>query len=130
MEPIKLIGFKLFESMKCIEDSMSITLTESAAKQVRDQLDKRGKGLGLRLGVRESGCSGYSYVIDFADEVEPGDAVIEAHGVKVIVNDDSMSFLDGIELDFAREGINSAFKFNNPNVQDACGCGESFTVES
>lgn len=109
---------------------MSITLTESAAIQVQEQLNKRGKGLGLRLGVRESGCSGYAYVIDFADEVFDEDTVFEAYGVKVIINEDSLSFLDGLELDFAREGINSAFKFNNPNVKDACGCGESFTVES
>ncbi|HIF17922.1 MAG TPA: iron-sulfur cluster assembly protein IscA [Cycloclasticus sp.] len=109
---------------------MSITLTESAAHQVQEQLNKRGKGLGLRLGVRESGCSGYAYVIDFADQVEDSDSVFEMHGVKVIINQDSLSFLDGLELDFAREGINSAFKFNNPNVKDACGCGESFTVES
>ncbi len=109
---------------------MPITLTESAAIQVQEQLSKRGKGLGLRLGVRESGCSGYAYVIDFADEVSDKDTVFEAYGVKVIINEDSLSFLDGLELDFAREGINSAFKFNNPNVKDACGCGESFTVES
>ncbi|ORU91698.1 MAG: iron-sulfur cluster assembly protein IscA [Cycloclasticus sp. symbiont of Poecilosclerida sp. N] len=108
---------------------MSVTLTQSAAGQVQDQLNKRGKGLGLRLGVRESGCSGYAYVIDFADEVETEDTVFEAYGVKVIINQDSLSFLDGLELDFAREGINSAFKFNNPNVKDACGCGESFTIE-
>jgi len=109
---------------------MSVTLTESAAKQVQNQLNKRGKGVGLRLGVRESGCSGYAYVIDFADDVAGEDTVFEEHGVKVIINKDSLSFLDGLELDFAREGINSAFKFNNPNVKDACGCGESFTVES
>ncbi|MBV1913431.1 MAG: iron-sulfur cluster assembly accessory protein [Cycloclasticus sp.] len=109
---------------------MSVKLTESAAIQVQDQLNKRGKGLGLRLGVRESGCSGYSYVIDFADKVEPADTVFEEHGVKVIINQESLSFLDGLELDFAREGINSAFKFNNPNVTDACGCGESFTVDT
>jgi iron-sulfur cluster assembly protein len=109
---------------------MSITLTKNAAIQVQTQLDKRGKGLGLRLGVRESGCSGYAYIIDFADKVDEGDAVFEMHDVKVIINEDSISFLDGLELDFAREGINSAFKFNNPNVKDACGCGESFTVEA
>ena len=109
---------------------MSITLTESAAAQVKNQLDKRGKGLGLRLGVRESGCSGYAYVIDFADKLDEGDSLFEMHNVNVIINEDSLSFLDGLELDFAREGINSAFKFNNPNVKDACGCGESFTVES
>jgi iron-sulfur cluster assembly protein len=113
-----------------IEGGMSVKLTESAAIQVQDQLNKRGKGLGLRLGVRESGCSGYSYVIDFADKVEPADTVFEEHGVKVIINQESLSFLDGLELDFAREGINSAFKFNNPNVTDACGCGESFTVDT
>tara|TARA_R110002096_G_scaffold152824_8_gene316114 strand:- start:8717 stop:9040 length:324 start_codon:yes stop_codon:yes gene_type:complete len=107
---------------------MSVNVTKSAAAQVQSQLDKRGKGLGLRLGVRESGCSGYSYVIDFADEVGELDQVFEAHGVKIIINKDSLGFLDGFELDFAREGINSAFKFNNPNVKDACGCGESFTV--
>ncbi|PHS73384.1 MAG: iron-sulfur cluster assembly protein IscA [Cycloclasticus sp.] len=109
---------------------MSVTLTENAAIQVQNQLDKRGKGLGLRLGVRESGCSGYAYVIDFADEIEAEDTVFQDHGVKVIINKDSLSILDGLELDFAREGINSAFKFNNPNVEDACGCGESFTVSS
>ncbi|MBL4744049.1 MAG: iron-sulfur cluster assembly protein IscA [Cycloclasticus sp.] len=108
---------------------MTISLTQSAAKQVQEQLGKRGSGVGLRLGVRESGCSGYAYVIDFADEVKDGDSVFEEHGVKVVINEDSLSFLDGLELDFAREGINSAFKFNNPNVKDACGCGESFTVE-
>lgn len=107
---------------------MAITLTESAAKQVRNQLDKRGKGIGLRLGVKKSGCSGYAYVIDFADQVEDKDHVYEQHGVKVLVNEDSESFLDGLQLDFAKEGINSAFKFNNPNVTDSCGCGESFTV--
>ncbi|ORU90671.1 MAG: iron-sulfur cluster assembly protein IscA [Cycloclasticus sp. symbiont of Poecilosclerida sp. M] len=107
---------------------MSITITESAAAQVKKQLDLRGKGLGLRLGVRESGCSGYAYVIDFADEKEKEDSVFEAFGVKVFVDKDALNILDGLELDFAREGINSAFKFNNPNVKDACGCGESFTV--
>lgn len=109
---------------------MSITLTKNAVKQVQDQLAKRGKGIGLRLGVRESGCSGYAYVIDFADKVEGLDEVFEMHGVKVVINQDSLTYLDGLELDFAKEGINSAFKFNNPNVVDACGCGESFTVDS
>ena len=108
--------------------NMAITLTESAAKQVQTQLDKRGKGIGLRLGVKKSGCSGYSYVIDFADDLAEKDQVYEFHGIKVVVNEDSAPFLDGLELDFAKEGINSAFKFNNPNVTDSCGCGESFTV--
>lgn len=107
---------------------MAVTLTASACAQVKTQLEKRGKGLGLRLGVRESGCSGYSYVIDFADEIIDGDAEYEFGDIKVIVNEKDMNYLDGMELDFAREGINSAFKFNNPNVKDACGCGESFTV--
>lgn len=107
---------------------MAVTMTESAASQVTVQLEKRGKGLGLRLGVRESGCSGYSYIIDFADEILDGDEVFEDHGVKVVVNAKDLVYLEGMELDFAREGINSAFKFNNPNVVDACGCGESFTV--
>ena len=107
---------------------MAITITENAAKQVLSQLEKRGKGIGLRLGVKESGCSGYAYVIDFADKVDEDDRVYEQHGVKVIVSEDSERLLDGMELDFAREGINSAFKFNNPNVTDSCGCGESFTV--
>jgi len=107
---------------------MSITLTESAANQIQDQIGKRGKGLGLRLGVRESGCSGYAYIIDFADKINDDDTVFKSHGVKVIVDEGAINTLNGLELDFAREGINSAFKFNNPNVKDACGCGESFTV--
>lgn len=107
---------------------MAVTLTASACAQVKTQLNKRGKGLGLRLGVRESGCSGYSYIIDFADEMLEGDAAYEFGEIKVIVNEKDMNYLNGMELDFAREGINSAFKFNNPNVKDACGCGESFTV--
>lgn len=107
---------------------MSVTITENAAKQVKSQLEKRGKGLGLRLGVRESGCSGYSYMIDFADEKNEDDEVFNAFGVSVFIGQKNLSFLEGLELDFAKEGINSAFKFNNPNVKDACGCGESFTV--
>ncbi|MEH6503351.1 MAG: iron-sulfur cluster assembly accessory protein [Cycloclasticus sp.] len=107
---------------------MSVTITESAAAQVKNQLDKRGKGMGLRLGVRESGCSGYSYIIDFADEIRGTDTVHEDFGVKVVIDQNDLSFLEGLQLDYAREGINSAFKFNNPNVKDACGCGESFTV--
>ena len=107
---------------------MSVTITESAAAQVKNQLDKRGKGMGLRLGVRESGCSGYSYIIDFAYEIKGTDTVHEDFGVKVVIDQNDLSFLEGLQLDYAREGINSAFKFNNPNVKDACGCGESFTV--
>jgi len=107
---------------------MSITLTEVAAERVKGFLANRGKGEGLRLGVRTSGCSGMAYVIEFADTVEPEDNVFESHGVKVIVDPKSLSFLDGTEVDFAREGLNEGFKFNNPNVKNACGCGESFNV--
>ncbi len=110
------------------EADMAITLTEAAANQVRKFLDNRGKGVGLRLGVRTSGCSGMAYVIEFADEIEDDDQVFEAHGVKVIVNPKSLLYLDGTELDFGREGLNEGFKFNNPNVKDECGCGESFNI--
>jgi iron-sulfur cluster assembly protein len=107
---------------------MSITLTERAAKQIEKQLEKRGKGLGLRLGVKKSGCTGFAYVIEYADEAGLDDQVVESHGVKVVISNESMSFLDGTELDYTREGINEAFRFNNPNVKDSCGCGESFSV--
>jgi len=107
---------------------MSITLTETAAERVKGFLVNRGKGAGLRLGVRTSGCSGMAYVIEFADKVEPEDNVFESHGVKVIIDPKSLAFLDGTEVDFAREGLNEGFKFNNPNVKNSCGCGESFNV--
>jgi iron-sulfur cluster assembly protein len=107
---------------------MGVTLTEAAADHVRNFLKNRGKGVGIRLGVRTSGCSGMAYVLEFADEVEAEDHVFEHHGVKVIVSPKSLVYLDGTELDFAKEGLNEGFKFNNPNVKDACGCGESFTV--
>jgi iron-sulfur cluster assembly protein len=107
---------------------MAITLTENAAVRVRDFLRRRGKGEGLRLGVRTSGCSGKAYVIEYADRIEPDDRVYESHGVKVIVDSKSLIYLDGTEVDFAREGLNEGFKFNNPNVKDSCGCGESFNV--
>jgi iron-sulfur cluster assembly protein len=107
---------------------MAITMTDAAAERVRGFLDQRGKGIGLRLGVRTSGCSGMAYVLEFVDDVEDSDIVFEDHGVKVIVDRKSMVYLDGTELDFAREGLNEGFKFNNPNVKDECGCGESFTV--
>ena len=105
-----------------------ITLTETAAKHVRSFLAKRGKGAALRLGVRTSGCSGLAYKLEFADEVLPEDVQFESHGVKVVVDPKSLPYLEGTELDFAREGLNEGFKFNNPNVKDACGCGESFNV--
>ncbi len=107
---------------------MAITLTESAAGRVRDYLQRRGKGEGLRLGVRTSGCSGKAYVIEYADRIEPDDKVYESHGVKVIIDSKSLVYLDGTEVDFAREGLSEGFKFNNPNVKDSCGCGESFNV--
>ncbi len=107
---------------------MSITMTEAAANHVRKFMDNRGKGVGIRLGVRTSGCSGMAYVLEFADEVEAEDHVFEVHGVKVIVSPKSLVYLDGTELDFTKDGLNEGFKFNNPNVKDACGCGESFNV--
>ena len=107
---------------------MPITLTEKAASHVQAFLSKRGKGVALRLGVRTSGCSGLAYKLEFADEVLTEDAQFESHGVKVVVDPKSLPYLEGTELDFAREGLNEGFKFNNPNVKDACGCGESFNV--
>jgi iron-sulfur cluster assembly protein len=107
---------------------MAVTLTDSAADRVKTFLAKRGKGLGLRLGVRTTGCSGMAYVIEFADELDEGDTVFEDKGVKVIINPKSLVYLEGTELDFAREGLNEGFKFNNPNEKDRCGCGESFNV--
>jgi iron-sulfur cluster assembly protein len=107
---------------------MSITLTDAAADRVRAFLDNRGHGVGLRLGVKTSGCSGMAYIIEFADEIDTDDQVFEDKGVKVLVDAKSLIYLDGTELDFAKEGLNEGFKFNNPNVKDSCGCGESFTV--
>ena len=107
---------------------MSIKLTENAANRVKTYLASRGKGKGLRLGVRATGCSGMAYVIDFADEISPEDHIFEDRGVKVVVSPKSMAYLDGVELDFVKEGLNEAFKFKNPNVKSECGCGESFSV--
>ena len=107
---------------------MGISLTDSAAKHVQSYMQSRGKGVGLRLGVRTTGCSGMAYVLEFADEVDEGDTVFEDNDVKIIIDAKSLLYLDGTELDFAREGLNEGFKFNNPNVKDECGCGESFTV--
>ena len=107
---------------------MAITLTEKAATHVSNFLSKRGKGVALRLGVRTTGCSGLAYKLEYADDVKPEDQLFESHGVKVVVDPKSLPYLDGTELDFAREGLNEGFKFNNPNVKDACGCGESFNV--
>jgi iron-sulfur cluster assembly protein len=107
---------------------MSISLTEAAANRVQNFIAKRGRGVGVRLGVRKTGCSGYAYVVDFADEIGEGDTVFEDHEVKVVVANEHLPFLDGTRLDFAREGVNETFVFHNPNVKDECGCGESFTV--
>ncbi len=107
---------------------MSITLTEAAARHIAGFIESRGAGVGIRLGVRTSGCSGMAYVLEFADKVESDDHVFEGHGVKVLVDPKSLLYLEGTELDYTREGLNEGFKFNNPNVKDACGCGESFQV--
>ena len=107
---------------------MAITLTEKAANHVQGFLAKRGKGVGLRVGVRTSGCSGMAYKLEFADDLKPEDVAFESHGVKVIVDPKSLPYLQGTELDYTREGLNEGFKFRNPNVKDECGCGESFNV--
>ncbi len=108
---------------------MAITLTENAAKQIQAQLAKRGKGLGLRVGVKKVGCSGFAYTFDYADEVRAGDQFFESHSAKVVVDADSLSFLDGSRLDFVKEGFKRVFKFENPNVDSTCGCGESFSLK-
>ena len=107
---------------------MAISLTQSAAARVRDYLAKRGRGMGLRIGVRRTGCSGYAYLIDYADSVEPDDVVFDEGGVKVIVDNKSLGLIDGTEVDFVKDGLNEAFKFRNPNVKGECGCGESFSI--
>jgi iron-sulfur cluster assembly protein len=107
---------------------MAITLTDKAATHVKNFIAKRGKGIGLRLGVRTTGCSGLAYVLEFVDEASPDEQEFESHGVRVFVDPKSLAYIDGTELDYAREGLNEGFKFNNPNVKDTCGCGESFNV--
>ncbi len=107
---------------------MAISMTPPAAERVRKFLDNRGKGLGLRLGVKTSGCSGLAYVLEFVDDLNEDDRVFEHDGIKIIVDEKSYLYLDGTELDYTRDGLNEGFKFNNPNVKDSCGCGESFTV--
>ncbi len=107
---------------------MAITLTEAAANRVQTFMANRGKGLGVRLGIKTSGCSGMAYVLEFVDESDADDQIFEQHGVKVVVDSKSLLYLDGTELDFVKEGLNEGFKFHNPNVNDECGCGESFTV--
>ena len=107
---------------------MSVNLTEAAAKHVQNFIAKRGKGIGLRIGVRTSGCSGMAYKLEFADALEEDDLTFDSFGVTVLVDPKSLPYIDGMELDYAREGLNEGFKFNNPNVKNACGCGESFQV--
>ena len=107
---------------------MAVTLTDRAAQHVQRYIAKRGKGVGLRLGVKTTGCSGMAYKLEFADEILPEDQTFESNGVRVLIDPKSLAYLDGTELDFVREGLNEGFKFNNPNVKDQCGCGESFNV--
>lgn len=107
---------------------MAVTLTEAAARHVKKYLERRGKGVGLRLGVKTSGCSGMAYKLEFADAVNPDDKVWESSGVKVIVDEKSLPYLDGTELDYTREGLQEGFRFKNPNEKSRCGCGESFNV--
>jgi len=105
-------------------------LTENAAKQIKAQLAKRGHGLGLRVGIKTVGCSGYAYTYDYADEVRPGDQLFEAHDARVVVDEESLKVLDGSKLDFVREGLKQVFRFENPNADATCGCGESFSLKT
>ncbi len=108
---------------------MAVQLTQSAARHVRTMLDKRGHGVGLRISTKKSGCTGFAYVVDYADQVEDDDAVFETEGVKVVVDNRSLQQIDGMEIDFVRENLlNQGFEFRNPNVKDMCGCGESFSI--
>ncbi len=107
---------------------MSITVTENAAKQIEKQLNQRGSGIGLKLGTKVAGCSGFAYTIDYADNKAEDDAVFEQFGIKVLVKNEDLDKLDGMELDYVKNGLNASFKFNNPNATGECGCGESFSV--
>lgn len=109
---------------------MAITLTESAAQQIQRQLAKRGKGIALRIGVKKVGCSGLAHTFDYADEIREGDHTFESHDARVVIDRDSLSFLDGSRIDFVTEGLKQMFKFDNPNVESQCGCGESFNVKA
>jgi len=108
---------------------MAIQLTENAAKQIQKQIAQRGKGIGLRVGVKDSGCSGFAYIYDYADEVRAGDQLFESHNAKLVVDAKSLDALDGSTLDFVKEGLKQVFKFTNPNVDATCGCGESFSIK-
>ena len=107
---------------------MAISLTQSAADRVQEYLGRRGNGIGLRVGVKKTGCNGYAYTINYADEIADSDVTFEDRGVKVVVDRDSLQLIDGTEVDFIKEGLNEAFRFRNPNVSGECGCGESFSV--
>lgn len=107
---------------------MGIKISEAAARHIQKSLDNRGKGMGIRLGVRTSGCSGMAYILEFVDQAEQDDSVFEDQGVKIVIAPKSLVYLDGTELDFVKEGLNEGFKFNNPNAKHQCGCGESFGV--
>ncbi len=107
---------------------MAVMLTDTAAERVKRFISERGSGAGLRVGIKTTGCSGFAYVVDIADEIADNDCIFESHGVKVIVNDESLAFLDGTTIDFSREGLNEGFSYDNPNVKSLCGCGESFGV--
>ena len=108
--------------------TLGVTMTERAAQHVAGYLAKRGRGIGLRLGVRTTGCSGMAYKLEYADVAQPEDRLFESHGVKILVDPKSLAYIDGTELDFAREGLNEGFKFNNPREKNRCGCGESFNI--
>lgn len=107
---------------------MTVTVTQSAADHIERYLEMRGTGLGIRLGVKSSGCSGFAYTLEYVDDLCSDDQVFEGLGVKVVVSKDSLPYVDGTELDFTKEGLNEGFKFNNPKVKDECGCGESFSI--
>ncbi|MCH7822777.1 MAG: iron-sulfur cluster assembly accessory protein [Proteobacteria bacterium] len=107
---------------------MAISLTESAAERVHQYLEARGEGIGLRLGITETGCSGYSYLINFVDEIKTDDIVFEDRGIKIVVDAEALKLIDGTEVDFVKNGLNEAFSFKNPNITGECGCGESFTI--
>jgi iron-sulfur cluster assembly protein len=109
--------------------AMSITLTENAAKQILKKLAKRGKGIALRVGVKKVGCSGFAYTFDYADNINADDQLFESHNANVVVDTSSLQFLDGSNIDFVREGLNDSFKFENPNIDNTCGCGESFSLK-
>jgi iron-sulfur cluster assembly protein len=107
---------------------MAVTMTERAARHVSGFLQKRGNGVGLRVGVRTTGCSGMAYKLEYADAAQPEDQTFESHGIKIFVDPKSLAYIEGTELDFVREGLNEGFRFNNPNEKNRCGCGESFNV--